>query len=1102
MKRTAPSQNRGNLPPRINTPNNPDFIQDYFSGHHQPSPFSPAKSIDNNMYNNNMYFPNNQMVPPNHGSPMYNTVDAIENYDLGDKKHMMRGVSTPTTPIHPMNDMNQFNVPVQFPLYGDRQQPMMPPYMGPYINNGHGNEEMMVGMGHVMKDQNNNLLSPMENTGGAQNNKKANLYKTELCRSYEETGHCRYGSKCQFAHSESELRHVDRHPKYKTEMCKTFWEQGTCPYGKRCCFIHTPRDLVKKEDVPGHTPTTPAKNMDKQMFPDANVTKKKENSTDTVNNLSEGETIALNSEEGENTVNNRSRSGSDSETATSMTEEVVSPPENEEKDKNETTIKTTEESNKEKETEEDKEKEKEKSNEKEKENEKQEVKEGEIKSENNEKEKEDKKIEKKEGNDEKEKEKESKPSENTKTSTTNDNVLTIPVITNKVQNLNKNIQANAMPIKGSKSPLEPMAKTPTTTQAFNYSTSFNGSINLNGSPLNGGFGTRRKMSSPAQRQNPRMMNNSSKGLNLNLDATNNYNNVLGINSMSYQPTSPLDNEFMLNHEMNNRSITPSGMSTSFPANDYLDDKMMFKLQNFHIQQTSTPPHTPVNGQRTPQTNQGMMSPLSSSFNQNNIFMKQPLNINTTQNNSNLFLKQVSATASPFTPGTPSSFFSPKQSHVGLPAIPLIDDESGSIKAGSLSGMGSDFGDETKSEDNSTTSSNANNNSLFGKQAINTTKAHSILKTSQKPSTPKNPSFIPSTPQSISTGFLNSGCASPLPSSRMGTSLPATPIHQNSFNPSAIDEIFSGNNSIINDYSRGSSSGINIAASPFTPSNDLSQYMAQMSSARENSGIQSLENIKSPSQMFYRSSSNSISAINTTPSAKSTGFGSMTMGGINMIKNRSESFDYGMLSPGGLNSFLGNNPVSSPIGGFNNSLASSFNNNNFLNNKMRSESVDFGQLNHFNKENNLVGSVPSISFLQSINEGIPDSPFSNHGSIQGSPLPSSTTTLNDISGGMENFMGGARRKSFQDSSLMNTRLPTVPEGRHPNMLEEDEPLFSNNNLTDEGILKFSKEHFGLDDAHSKSLLGGQGSSAMDIKGSILGGSIFSSMSPSSNSHNIF
>ncbi|KAJ3063720.1 hypothetical protein HK102_008402, partial [Quaeritorhiza haematococci] len=79
---------------------------------------------------------------------------------------------------------------------------------------------------------------------GERENKKLNLYKTELCRSWEETGTCRYGSKCQFAHSVAELRHVERHPKYKTEMCKTFWEKGTCPYGKRCCFIHTERDAL------------------------------------------------------------------------------------------------------------------------------------------------------------------------------------------------------------------------------------------------------------------------------------------------------------------------------------------------------------------------------------------------------------------------------------------------------------------------------------------------------------------------------------------------------------------------------------------------------------------------------------------------------------------------------------------------------------------------------------------------------------------------------------------------------------------------------------------------------------------------------------------
>jgi len=67
---------------------------------------------------------------------------------------------------------------------------------------------------------------------------KQNLYKTELCQSWIETGSCRYGSKCQFAHGEEELRPVLRHPKYKTEICKTFSNTGQCPYGKRCRFVH------------------------------------------------------------------------------------------------------------------------------------------------------------------------------------------------------------------------------------------------------------------------------------------------------------------------------------------------------------------------------------------------------------------------------------------------------------------------------------------------------------------------------------------------------------------------------------------------------------------------------------------------------------------------------------------------------------------------------------------------------------------------------------------------------------------------------------------------------------------------------------------------
>lgn len=76
-------------------------------------------------------------------------------------------------------------------------------------------------------------------------NKKYILYKTEICRSHSETGFCKYGNKCQFAHDLSELRNVNRHPRYKTETCKTFWEEGSCPYGTRCCFIHVKNENNK-----------------------------------------------------------------------------------------------------------------------------------------------------------------------------------------------------------------------------------------------------------------------------------------------------------------------------------------------------------------------------------------------------------------------------------------------------------------------------------------------------------------------------------------------------------------------------------------------------------------------------------------------------------------------------------------------------------------------------------------------------------------------------------------------------------------------------------------------------------------------------------------
>eukprot|EP00941_MAST-03F_sp_MAST-3F-sp1_P002650 g2650.t1 len=65
------------------------------------------------------------------------------------------------------------------------------------------------------------------------------LFKTELCRSFLESGHCPYGHKCQFAHGEAELRPTLKHPKFRTKLCRKFALYGTCPYGNRCTFRHS-----------------------------------------------------------------------------------------------------------------------------------------------------------------------------------------------------------------------------------------------------------------------------------------------------------------------------------------------------------------------------------------------------------------------------------------------------------------------------------------------------------------------------------------------------------------------------------------------------------------------------------------------------------------------------------------------------------------------------------------------------------------------------------------------------------------------------------------------------------------------------------------------
>lgn len=68
-------------------------------------------------------------------------------------------------------------------------------------------------------------------------------YKTELCKSWIETGFCVYGNKCRFAHGDKELVAKINTNNYKKKLCKSFKESGICLYGPKCNFKHFDKRL-------------------------------------------------------------------------------------------------------------------------------------------------------------------------------------------------------------------------------------------------------------------------------------------------------------------------------------------------------------------------------------------------------------------------------------------------------------------------------------------------------------------------------------------------------------------------------------------------------------------------------------------------------------------------------------------------------------------------------------------------------------------------------------------------------------------------------------------------------------------------------------------
>ncbi|SCU96251.1 LAME_0F15522g1_1 [Lachancea meyersii CBS 8951] len=89
-------------------------------------------------------------------------------------------------------------------------------------------------------------------------NEKCNrtLYKTELCESFSTTGHCRYGSNCQFAHGLQELKFKERNNKFRTKPCLNWIKSGSCPYGQRCCFKHGDDVDIEVYLQAGHIPNS------------------------------------------------------------------------------------------------------------------------------------------------------------------------------------------------------------------------------------------------------------------------------------------------------------------------------------------------------------------------------------------------------------------------------------------------------------------------------------------------------------------------------------------------------------------------------------------------------------------------------------------------------------------------------------------------------------------------------------------------------------------------------------------------------------------------------------------------------------------------------
>ena len=99
-------------------------------------------------------------------------------------------------------------------------------------------------------------------------------YKSSLCKNFMEGGNCSYGPKCNFAHGPMELRSAmmdgppmgmppgpprpGMNPMFKTSMCHSMMNEGHCERGMMCKYAHSPAEIRGPGMGPGGYPGGPA----------------------------------------------------------------------------------------------------------------------------------------------------------------------------------------------------------------------------------------------------------------------------------------------------------------------------------------------------------------------------------------------------------------------------------------------------------------------------------------------------------------------------------------------------------------------------------------------------------------------------------------------------------------------------------------------------------------------------------------------------------------------------------------------------------------------------------------------------------------------------